>query len=342
MAVHDIARREGISVTVHAYTYADGVDNFTQVHRDHIAAADHVLIGSVINNAATRLPTNARAQTVMAIWDYIQANGYANKSAHLALQLPYELGFLRNASAVLHTNGAVNNNVASPLRMEGPVNTQTGRLDTANTGDFPAPVYLSIVEAVFGLVNPTGVSPVDVRDEWHEDPINNLVVRVGEGMTFEDPAPVFSGANPAVLSTALEQGNVILSTAGNLGIFAHHSPFVIPADTTLIVATTLNVSRDAELIVEGTLLVLPGGRINNQGTSTGIGGTITIAPGGTVINYGHVENVSNSVVVNYGTIVNNERFEIRANTRFHDCGVVSGEAQLRIHRDAITSDCRGE
>jgi hypothetical protein len=115
---------------------------------------------------------------------------------------------------------------------------------------------------------------------------------------------------------------------------------VIPSDTTLIVSTTLNVSRDAELIVEGTLLVLPGGRINNQGTSAGIGGTITIAPGGTLINYGHVENVSNSVVVNYGTIVNNERFEIRANTRFHDCGVVSGEAPLRIHRDAITSDCR--
>ena len=150
------------------------------------------------------------------------------------------------------------------------------------------------------------------------------------------PLIVFNGSNPNVLGAHLEEGDVILETAGNLGIFSHHSPFVIPEGRTLTVVTTLNVQGNAELIIEGTLVVLDGGRVNNQG---GAGGTIRIIDGGTLVNYGHVENVTNSTVINYGTIENNGRFEVRASTRFHSCdGYVIGEIPLNIHRNALTCD----
>jgi len=151
-------------------------------------------------------------------------------------------------------------------------------------------------------------------------------------------SPVFSGSNPNVLREMLDAGDVILSTPGNLGIFSHHSPFVVPEGTVLIVTTTLNVQRDAELIIEGTVIVLNGARINNQGGPAG-GGTISIANTGTLINFGHVENVTNSAVVNYGTIVNNARFEVRADTRLHDCGEIIGTTPLNIHRNAILCRC---
>jgi len=157
---------------------------------------------------------------------------------------------------------------------------------------------------------------------------------------FEEEGPseevVFNGNNPNVLRDLLDESDVILETAGNLGIFAHHSPFVVPAGRTLTVVTTLNVQANAELIIEGTLIVLDGGRINNQG---GAGGTIIIENNGTLVNDGHVENVTNSTVTNNGTIVNNNRFEVRASTTFCRCnGAVIGDAPLNIHRTAITCD----
>ena len=142
--------------------------------------------------------------------------------------------------------------------------------------------------------------------------------------------PVFTASNPNNLSALLEDGDVILSTPGNLGIFAHHSPFVIPEGRTLTVTTTLNVSGNAELIVEGTIVVADGGRINNQG---GSGGSIVIATDGEIINHGHVENVTNSTLINHGTIVNNNRFEVRAGTNFFDGGNIVGD--INIHRNAI-------
>ena len=151
------------------------------------------------------------------------------------------------------------------------------------------------------------------------------------------PEPVvFSGNNPNVLRALLEDYDVILKTAGNLGIFTHHSPFAIPAGRTLTVATTLNVQANAELIIDGTLIVQEGGRVNNQG---GAGGTIRIENGGRIINNGHVENVTNSTVINYGTIENNARFEVRANTTFCSCdGVVTGSVLINTHRNAITCE----
>ena len=145
------------------------------------------------------------------------------------------------------------------------------------------------------------------------------------------PTPVFIGANPNNLRAMLEEGDVILATTpGNLGIFVQHSPFVIPEGRTLTITHTLNVQGNAKLVIEGTVIVAEGGRINNQG---GAGRTIMIAPGGELINYGHVENVTNSMVVNLGTIVNHNRFEVRANTSFYNGGEVIGD--INVHRNAI-------
>jgi len=141
-------------------------------------------------------------------------------------------------------------------------------------------------------------------------------------------------SSPRELRNMLEDGDVMLATPGNLGIFAEHSPFVVPEGRTLYIETTLNIQRDAELIVEGAIVVLDGGRLNNQGSSAG-GGTITIAEGGRLVNNGHVENVSNSRVLNNGMIINNSRFEVRANTVFINEGVVDEASPLNIHRDAI-------
>ena len=151
------------------------------------------------------------------------------------------------------------------------------------------------------------------------------------------PVAEFSASNPARLAQLLTEGDVVLSTPGNLGIFAHHSPFVIPAGRTLTVTTALNVQHNATLIIEGTLIVADGGRINNQGSADpDRAGTIIIAPGGRLINYGHVENVSNSTVRNHGVIVNNQRFEVRARTNLLSTveSVIEGSVALNVHRDA--------
>jgi hypothetical protein len=168
--------------------------------------------------------------------------------------------------------------------------------------------------------------------------MDSISVVLTQAIPPTEPA-IFAGNNPNVLRELLEQQDVILKTAGNLGIFAHHSPFVIPEGRTLTVVTTLNVQGNAELIIEGRLVVQEGGRVNNQG---GAGGTIVIAPSGGLINNGHVENVTNSTVINYGTIDNRARFEVRAGTTLHDCGlIVEGEGRVRlsIHRNANIIKC---
>jgi len=149
----------------------------------------------------------------------------------------------------------------------------------------------------------------------------------------EEP-PVFTGSNPEHLRALLAEGDAIVATPGNLGIFLHHSQFVVPAGRTLIVRTRLNIQGAAELVINGTLIVEEGGRVNNQGGP--YGGTITVAPGGEFVNNGHVENVTNSTVMNRGTIINNARFEVRANTTLCYCdGYILGTTPLNIHRYAI-------
>jgi len=157
--------------------------------------------------------------------------------------------------------------------------------------------------------------------------IDNLIPSV--------PPADFSGTNPARLLDLLELGDVVLQTRGNLGIFEHQSPFVVPEGSTLYIETTLNIQGNAKLIIEGTVVVLPGGRINNQG---GRGGTIIITEDGILENNGHVENVTSSSIANYGTIVNNGRFEVRARVTFYTRGNTTGSNALNVHRDAIVID----
>ena len=176
---------------------------------------------------------------------------------------------------------------------------------------------------------------------WHRIETDEMLVdwvRVWNGpkpeSAMDRPPTEFAGTNPANLRNLLQTENVVLQTPSNLGIFAQHSPFVVPAGRTLYIETTLNIQRDAELIIEGTVVVLPGGRINNQGSNAG-GGTITIADSGRLVNDGYVENVSGSRVFNYGTIINNARFEVRARTVFINEGTIGGSTLLNIHREAI-------
>jgi len=143
----------------------------------------------------------------------------------------------------------------------------------------------------------------------------------------------FSQTSSAQLTALLEQGNVQLTTPGNYGI-SNGSVLVIPEGVTLQVATTLNVRRGATLVVDGNLVVLEGGRINNDhGADIGSGGTIII--NGRLINNGYVENVSGSTVINNAVITNNGRFEVRARTTLDNNGEIIGEAAINIHRDAI-------
>lgn len=144
---------------------------------------------------------------------------------------------------------------------------------------------------------------------------------------------IFSSTGAAALNALLADRDVILTTPGNYGITSGNS-LVIPAERTLIVTTTLNVRRDANLVIEGTLIVLEGARLNNDGSSAG-GGTITIGASGRLENSGHVENVSNSFVYNYGTIVNNGRFEVRVRATFINEGEIIANSPLNIHSGAI-------
>jgi len=168
-------------------------------------------------------------------------------------------------------------------------------------------------------------------------PALNEVIQLSRIFLTRAEPVKFTDSSPRNLAALLEKSDVILATSGNLGIFAQHSPFVIPAGKTLYVESTLNIQGNAEIVIEGNLVILEGGRINNQG---GGGGTITIAQGGVLVNNGHVENVTNSTFNNYGTIENNARFEVRTGVTFLECcdSVVIGN--LNINRGAIRKTCQ--
>jgi len=162
---------------------------------------------------------------------------------------------------------------------------------------------------------------------------------VSTSFTVNVKPQIFTGTSSIQLKAMLEVGDVELSTPGNYGVSGGNT-LVIPEGRTLTVTTVLNVRSNATLRIEGTLVIAEGGRINNDGGSSG-GGTITIAESGTLINNGYLESVSRSFIFNNGTIINNGttgnlgRFEVRAGTTFIDNGIVEGTRPLNIHRDAI-------
>ncbi|MCL2426074.1 MAG: family 43 glycosylhydrolase [Oscillospiraceae bacterium] len=226
----------------------------------------------------------------------------------------------------------------------------TWELRNSNTADISIRniTYSGVFLRQYCEINETWVQTFTAMSYDRENPHGNSSTGglsiwgrgVSAGLEFvgnvTEPTSEFTGTNPRNLSIMLENEDVILATERNLGIFAQHSPFVIPEGRTLYVRTVLNISGNAELIIKGNVVVLEGGRINNQG---GSGGTITIANGGTLINYGHVENVSNSTIRNCGTIINNGRFEIRADVTFVECGNVEGRVPLSINRNANRVEC---
>jgi len=156
------------------------------------------------------------------------------------------------------------------------------------------------------------------------------------------PAAGFTGTSPSQLNALLARGDVTIATPGSGGYgIASGVTLVVPEGRTLYVESILNVRRDATLIIEGTVVVLEGGRLNSDGHNTSLDtGTIIIAEGGKLINYGYTEIAMRSTLTNNGTITNNGttgnlgRFEVRAGVEFLQ-GLVDGTRALTIHREAI-------
>jgi len=255
--------------------------------------------------------------------------------------------------------------VASPTEFLGldpiPAPEQSVRLvrvTPASTNTLQAGSERSFTAAVLGNRNPaqtvtwsveggipgTTVSNDGILTVAPQETADRLIIRATSTvdpqvsgmviMQVENNNLFYTGTRPSEFQALLVADDVVLQTRSNLGIFAQHSPLVVPAGRTLYIETTLNIQRDAKLLIEGTVVILPGGRINNQGNSAS-GGTITIADSGTLVNNGYIENVTNSDVFNYGTIINNARFEIRAGTRFINDGDIRANTPLSIHRNAI-------
>jgi len=156
-----------------------------------------------------------------------------------------------------------------------------------------------------------------------------------------EPAPAepyrWYGTAPTRLQWLFEdESDIILATRGNLGIGAQHSPFTIPYGVTLTIETVLNISRDAWVVVEGTLIIPEGGRVNLQSN-----GSIRVAPTGVLTVEGTLESVAspNAHFVNDGlvTITDTGRVTVRAQVRhcLDDVGELVNNGSLTIHRDAV-------
>ena len=148
----------------------------------------------------------------------------------------------------------------------------------------------------------------------------------------------FAGTSPSQLNVLLAQGDVEIATPGSGGYgIASGTTLVVPEGRTLFVSTVLNVRRDATLRIEGTLVILEGGRLNSDGHATSGTGRIVIAEGGRLINRGYTEIAMRSVLTNNGAIINLGttgnfgRFEVREGVKFAR-GLVISTRTLTIHR----------
>ena len=208
-AVTQAAAKLGVKITIKSGVYAEaedvsasppaGAKLFTDEHKTGISDADFVIVGSIINNGSSRLPTHTRVQTLTAIWDFIEEKGYQGKSVNISLGLPYEEGFLRNAAAMLNINARSNNNIANASRIK--------------EGFIPVPVYLSAMEAAFGVLTPTGKYPVDVPSVLDADS-GKLVRKVGDGLqNFGGSGAVFNDIGNLLPNVRIE-----VEKAASMGI----------------------------------------------------------------------------------------------------------------------------
>jgi len=155
-----------------------------------------------------------------------------------------------------------------------------------------------------------------------------------DGPVVPPTSAVFTETRPNLLLEWFGRYTEIeLATRGNLGIFEQHSVFVVPYGVTLRVTTAFNAQRNAEIRVEGTLIIEEGARLNGQA-----GGTIRIAEGGTLIINGVAENMAGSTFINAGeiTITDTGRLNIRADAYYcFEDGEFIGEGAADIRRGAI-------
>ncbi|MCL2425398.1 MAG: Ig-like domain-containing protein [Oscillospiraceae bacterium] len=240
----------------------------------------------------------------------------------------------RETSVIIQTleNGVVHIAIFDPTGMQ--TNAYVTILDTVGTSTISTDDNITLNEGDdYTRVTATQLTSFQGRR------FNTWETRLQLELPVEPPVE-FNGTNPVHLSNQLQTRDVVLNTRGNLGIFPHHDPFVIPAGRTLTVETALNIQRGAELIVEGTLVISANGRLNNQGGNQTTVSRITVAPGGRIIIEGWVENVTGSVFTNAGVveITSSGRMNIRAGVSFclERCGTLTNSGGiLNSNRDAI-------
>jgi len=162
-----------------------------------------------------------------------------------------------------------------------------------------------------------------------------MILGFGLASAVSSGGPVeFTGDSPRQLQALLNDGNDVVLATRNLGIFEQHSPLIVPDGVTLYVRTILNIQNRGELLISGTVVILDGGRVNNQGT--GDGGTITIEENATLVNNGMFENTARSTLINRGTIYNYGDFDVRGVAyNYGDIYNNIGSRRLLIDRSAV-------
>ena len=172
-AINEIVQKAGLTdVTVTTTNYGTTANAINDTVKSRIDSATYVLIGSWVSNAASRNPngtsTNNRyASNAKAAWDYIAEKGYGSKTAGISYQLPYELSYLDYCSALVNTSSGANASTFATIQN-----------------------YRSAVNVIFGYVSPTGKFPVDVPKPGTAIADNDLIRRVGDGLTFGDPVDI--------------------------------------------------------------------------------------------------------------------------------------------------------
>jgi beta-N-acetylhexosaminidase len=157
-SINAILAEKGLTgqVAINTIAYATGSGAApTADDKAKMDAATHIILGSMIYNAASRKLPNGYANYPNEAVKY--ANSQNKKIADISLGLPYELSYMTEVKALVNT-----------YCLSGNANVQN---------------YKSAIKAIFGLINPTGKYPVDVPHPNPDAP-NPFIREVGDGLSY--------------------------------------------------------------------------------------------------------------------------------------------------------------
>lgn len=157
-SVYAILDEKGLTgqVSISTIAYATGSNSVpTQDDKAKIDSATHIILGSMIYDAASRKLTSGYANYPNEAIKY--ANAKNKKIVNISLGLPYELSYNTDVKALVNTYCRSNN-----------ANVQN---------------YNSAIRVIFGLVNPTGKYPVDVPNPNPDSPVQ-FIREVGDGLIY--------------------------------------------------------------------------------------------------------------------------------------------------------------